>query len=670
MDRQIAYSRLEIKAFDDGRRTFTGIASSVRPDRMGDIVEPDGAKFALPLPFLYQHNKDRPIGHITAAKVTKSGEIEVSGYVENLPDAPAPLRERLDVAWAEIKSKLIRGLSIGFTPLEYSLIKDGGIRFSSWEWLELSAVTIPANADATFSAIKSFDEAQRRAAIGTSAEGIVRLGITPGDSGMATTNPKGTKMKTIQERITEWQAKRAATVAALVALMQKAADDGDRSLDKAEGEEHDNLQSEIVRIDEHLVRLEAQQKTAKATAKIVEPTEGMTPEPAAATTKVAAGEGVLRTNKNLPKGTAFTRYFCALALSKGVVASAKQIAQQWKDSTPEVGNVLEFVERRGSTGFYGANGPIAQAKTAVAAGNTTDANWASPLVQYDNMASEFVELLRPATLLGKLTLRRVPFNIRFPSQTSGSSMGWVGQGLGKAVSKLQLSTNTLGFAKAAGIVVVTKELAMLSTPDALNLVQTDMRDSMVQFLDEQFIDPGVAAVSTVNPASITNGLTSQNQATGSTLATFEVDLAAALSILIAGEIQFGSVALITDPYTAMKIGMLRDAGGTYAYPGVSMNGGTVMGMPLVTSNSIPHSTSAGSILVLVAQNEIFLADEGGLEVDVSQEASIEMVDNPGGVAASLVSFWQNNLIGVRTERMINWQRRRTAAVTYIDNLHL
>jgi len=47
-----------------------------------------------------------------------------------------------------------------------------------------------------------------------------------------------------------------------------------------------------------------------------------------------------------------------------------------------------------------------------------------------------------------------------------------------------------------------------------------------------------------------------------------------------------------------------------------------------------------------------------------------MNDAPSGGATSLTSLWQNNLIGIRLERVINWQRRRTAAVTYIDNLHL
>ena len=655
-----AHSLFEVKALDEEKGIIEGIASTPTTDRMGDIVEPKGAQFQLPLPLLWQHDARSPIGHVLEAKVTDAGIYVKAQIMRNvLPE--------IERAWALIKSGLVRGLSIGFKPIESADIKGTwGQRFTKWDWLELSAVTIPANAEATMQTIKSLDAHYLRAASGHESQGTSteRRSHPPHVAGIATYSKEGKNMG-MKERIAAMEAKRAANVAALDAIMEKA--EGG-TLDDEQRSEYDQLSAEVKDIDADLKRMRDHEKLKAETATPVTPDAGTKED---ASIKARRGEAIMRPNANLPKGAGFVRYFCALAQSKGVVASALAVARQWRDSTPEVENVLSFAEKRGGvTGIYAPDGPMTAYKAAVAAGNTTDTNWASPLVQYDNMASEFVELLRPQTIIGKLRLRRVPFNIRFPSQSSGSSMGWVGQGLGKAVSKLQLSTNTLGFAKAAGIVVVTKELAALSSPAALDLVSTDMQKSMIQFLDEEFIDPGVAASANVSPASITNGLTSQNQATGSTLATFEVDWATAITTMIDANVPLGDVVAIMTPYTAMKIGMLRDAGGNIAYANVGVNGGNIGGVPVITSNSVPHSTSAGSIIVFVAQGEIFLADDGGIEIDTSDQASIEMVDNPGGVAASLVSFWQNNLIGVRVERMINWQRRRTAAVTYIDNLHL
>ena len=75
---QRAYSTLEIKAAteDGGKRRFSGIASTPETDRMGDIVEPKGAEFKLPLPLLWQHDSRNPIGWITKARITDAG-IEV-----------------------------------------------------------------------------------------------------------------------------------------------------------------------------------------------------------------------------------------------------------------------------------------------------------------------------------------------------------------------------------------------------------------------------------------------------------------------------------------------------------------------------------------------------------------------------------------------------------------
>lgn len=149
------YSVINIKEFDDVKREFVGIATTPSTDRMGDVVEPMGAKYSLPIPLLWQHDRNLPVGIITSVKPTKSG-IEVRGSIATV-DSPAGLVARLEEAWSSLKAKLVRGLSIGFAPIEYSYMDNGGVHFTKWDWLELSLVTIPAQADATITAIKSYD---------------------------------------------------------------------------------------------------------------------------------------------------------------------------------------------------------------------------------------------------------------------------------------------------------------------------------------------------------------------------------------------------------------------------------------------------------------------------------------------------------------------------------
>jgi hypothetical protein len=74
-------------------------------------------------------------------------------------------------------------------------------------------------------------------------------------------------------------------------------------------------------------------------------------------------------------------------------------------------------------------------------------------------------------------------------------------------------------------------------------------------------------------------------------------------------------------------------------------------------------------MILVLANEILLADDGTVTIDASREASLQMdsaPDSPPSATTVLVSLWQNNMIGIKAERFINWQRRRAQAVAWID----
>ena len=150
-----AYSVLTIKQVDEDQRTLEGIATTPSTDSVGDVVEPLGAQFKLPLPFLLHHDYKQPVGHVMKAKA-ENGGISVKVRMVKAEE-PGTLKSRLDEAWQSIKLGLIRGLSIGFQPIEYSRLENGGIHFIKWAWVELSAVVIPANMDANITSVKRFD---------------------------------------------------------------------------------------------------------------------------------------------------------------------------------------------------------------------------------------------------------------------------------------------------------------------------------------------------------------------------------------------------------------------------------------------------------------------------------------------------------------------------------
>lgn len=150
-----AYSLLHVKSVDSEKRVITGIATTPTPDRVGDIVEPLGVKFKNPMPLLWQHRHDSPVGKVKFDKPTAKGITFTAEIAKT--DEPGTLKDRLDEAWQSVQLGLVSAVSIGFRALKYDVMSEGGLRFKESEVFELSLVTIPANSQAIIAAVKSLD---------------------------------------------------------------------------------------------------------------------------------------------------------------------------------------------------------------------------------------------------------------------------------------------------------------------------------------------------------------------------------------------------------------------------------------------------------------------------------------------------------------------------------
>lgn len=662
-----AYSILTVKAVDEDKRVIRGVATTPGVDRVGDIVEPLGVTFKNPLPFLWQHMHDKPIGTVKFDTPTADGinfEAELPTIAEE-----GPLRDRIEEAWQSIKSGLVRAVSIGFRAVEYAWMDDGGIRFIKTEVYELSAVTIPANAQALITGtsksldaaavaqIKSFDTNAPAATGRPERPTKAAPGAAGNQNKPVSLRPKeGTTMKTIAEQIEALEKTRLEKANRLNVVMQKSMDEG-RSTDTAEQEEFDTLEQEITAIDGDLKRLRSMEKMNAAAAKPVNATQVQTQANAAQVRTLGAAPVTVKAN--VAKGTAFTRFAMALMAGKGNLMQSAEIAKRWADQTPEVETVL---------------------KAAVAAGTTTDTAWAKPLVEYQNMASEFAELLRPATIIGRIPgLRNVPFNIKVPRQTGGSSASWVGEGAPKPVSALAFDQISLGVTKLAGIVVMTDELVRFSNPSAEAIVRQDLIDTIVQTMDRDFVDPANAGSAGVKPASITNGVTPV-VASGTDADAVRTDVQALMGKFVTANMSLSGAVWIMTEMQALALALMLNPLGQREFPDIQINGdsgGRFFGLPVVLSENIPANPGAGgppvtgdgARIILAKASEIMLADDGETLLDASNQASLQMDSaptNPPVAATVMVSLWQMNLVGIRAERFINWTKRRPGAVQYID----
>lgn len=455
------------------------------------------------------------------------------------------------------------------------------------------------------------------------------------------------------KQIAGLRTKRNAHLDAMTALAGLAAND-DRLFTPEEQTAFDRDQAEVRDIDGQLIKLEEAEQQLARTAR---------PAPSPLIDNDTGN--VVRFAPF--KAQAFTRYVGALALSRGNLSVAAEMAKRWDNETPEVSRIL-----RAAMGIGTTNGPEWLGRAAVAVGTTTDPTWAAPLIEYQRMIADFIELLRPETILGRLTgYRSVPFNIKIPRQTAGATANWVGEGLSKPVSKLAFDDVTMPWAKVAVIVVITQELARFSTPSAEQLVRDDLIASIAQFLDSQLIDPAVAAVPGLKPASITNGVVPIPASPGN-VGGITTDLSTAMLAMTNALQAVGRPVWIMSPAAAMYLATLRTAQDIFAFPsmanaaqGPNMTGLSLMGIPVIVSGNVPV-TGGDSNIILLDQSQLMVADDGQATIDTSTEASLQADSAPATPPTPLISLWQQNLLGIKAERYIYWMIRRAGAVQMIS----
>ncbi len=110
-----------------------------------------------------------------------------------------------------------------------------------------------------------------------------------------------------------------------------------------------------------------------------------------------------------------------------------------------------------------------------------------------------------------------------------------------------------------------------------------------------------------------------------------------------------------------------DYEGNFAFPGLSANGGTLLGDTLVAGGNV----TAGS-LILLKPSDIYKIGDRGVEVSLSTEAAIQMDDAPDGESdtptpnSNVVSMFQTESVAIKVVRPLNFAKRRASAVAAIS----
>ena len=426
-------------------------------------------------------------------------------------------------------------------------------------------------------------------------------------------------------------------------IMTKAADD-DRIADDGEENEIAVLEAEIERLKTNLARVEGFIDDAKQVITDATPAAGDNEEEAAASAEGAAdpaeaAKGVSTVKPNhAKKGIGFAQLTKAKALA---------VLQQ------KNGN---YVSPLAIAKSQGMDPRVIQALEKAA--TVLDTSNSSALIVENQLANEFIEMLRAETIVDKLSsqMRAAPFNATIPGMATGGIAAWVGEGEAKPATNPTFNTVEIKHHKLAGIVVRTDDLLKLSTPGTDQMLRDDMIEACAALIDNTFIDTG--AQTTKRPAGVLNGATKIDH-TGTAVNNYRADLAALRAAFISNGLSLKGAYYVMSETRASDMSELTDALGNPYYRGMDAPFGekTLKGLKVI------ESETAADVIALIKPSELYLADDGAVEIAFSDQATINMGTDAEQV---LVNLWQQNMTAIRAERHITWAKRRVTAAAYIN----
>jgi HK97 family phage major capsid protein len=342
----------------------------------------------------------------------------------------------------------------------------------------------------------------------------------------------------------------------------------------------------------------------------------------------------------LPRGLNFVRRGIAMAAAPTGISSTAYAATRWGAKSR----------------------PAMILRAAVAGGGASSGEWGAELADADADAAEFLEVVRPLTVLDRLQgLRRVPVRTPFVATAQGSTAHWRREGAAAKVSASAFNRESMVPLNLDALQVISDQLLRDAAPESERLILNDMAAATAEASDRAFLDRANGGVPGVTPAAITYGAI-EVAATGSLADDIEAMLGA-----FSGSLQTASFVL--HPRLAASIGLR--AGGRGVAADLGAIGGTLAGLPALVSEACELDSDGVGDLILLDAGSICVCDTGA-DITRSTQGTVEMDDAPQGdsltpvaSSANLISLFQTDSTGLLVTRRVNWKLARQSAVVVL-----
>jgi hypothetical protein len=318
------------------------------------------------------------------------------------------------------------------------------------------------------------------------------------------------------------------------------------------------------------------------------------------------------------------RYIWALARAKGDLHLATQIAAE-NQMTDRIVNVL---------------------RAAVGSGTTLDAG-SLALIEARTMSAGFVDELRSLSFVQAIynDCVRPGFQTSVNFATLGFSGGIISDGALKILSKMSIDEATGGKLAPKTVCVMgvfTDELLRVLSPGTLATLRAAMAGAVATALDQYAIGELLDGVSV-----------------GASSGDVAADVRTLLGTVNTKGV--GRFRFAMTPDVANQISTLKD-GEQLAYPTVTPVGGTLAGIPITVTDTLPIESAGQVGMMLVEAGGIAAEIEQAPRFAVATAAALDVQDDATGSAANLVSLYMTNSVAIRAELFAAVRKIRPTSV--------
>jgi HK97 family phage major capsid protein len=244
-------------------------------------------------------------------------------------------------------------------------------------------------------------------------------------------------------------------------------------------------------------------------------------------------------------------------------------------------------------------------------------------------------------------MHRVPLRTRLAVSTLAATGAVVSEFQAVPLSRLAIAGPGLDRREARALIAITNVVLDGASSAGAALLARELRADVAMATDAFFL---------------TSLLTGTQTVAGS--ASPLADLGKLLDVVNATG--GGRPYLVVLPHVANRLATKATTGGDQPFPGMTPQGGEIAGVPVLVSDQAPASDSNGNKAVLI-DGAAIVGDSDTVAVDTSENAALQMADNPAGGAQPMVSIFQTNSTALLATRWFGFDLIRSTGVAVLTD---